>query len=80
MDSDKIRALIKNILEDVEEEDVGVSLLSRQYQNREELSLFNEDDRQKVYQVLEKLSTDSERHKRMLYELVDFLGEKLHGS
>jgi len=80
MNSEQLHGMINRILADVEEEDVGISLLSRHYQNQDELSLFNEADRKTVYQILEKLSKDSEQHKRMLQELIDFLGEKLHES
>jgi len=80
MNSEKLRSLINTILADVEEEDIGISLLSRHYQNQDELSFFSEADRKTVHQILEKLSQDSEQHKRMLQELVEFLGEKLHES
>ena len=75
----QIRALIEKLLSEVEEEDIGISLLSRQYQNQSEMSFFNSGDQEKVIQILEKLSKDSERHKQMLQDLVGFLGEKLDG-
>jgi len=80
MNSEQLRQMINRILTDVEEEDIGISLLSRHYQNRDELSFFNETDREAVRQILEKLSKDSERHKTMLQDLIEFLGEKLHES
>ncbi len=80
MKRDELQGMIQKILADIEEEEIGISLLSRHYQNTEELAFFKEEDRRKVFQILEKLSLDSDRHKRMLLELVDFLGEKLHGS
>lgn len=80
MNSDQLRDLINRILTDVEEEDIGISLLSRHYQNQHELSFFNEEDRKIVFQILEKLSKDSEHHKNMLQELVEFLGERLDES
>ncbi|HCM41977.1 MAG TPA: hypothetical protein DIS66_01495 [Candidatus Omnitrophica bacterium] len=80
MNSEQLRQMINRILTDVEEEDIGISLLSRHYQNREELSFFTETDREAVRQILEKLSKDSERHKAMLQDLIEFLGEKLHES
>lgn len=79
MEQGQIRLLINRVLADVEEEDIGISLLSRQYQNQHELSLFSAEDQDKVLKILERLSQDSERHKQMLQDLVDFLGEKLHG-
>lgn len=79
MEPGQIRLLINKILADVEEEDIGISLLSRQYQNSQELSLFSVEDQDKILRILERLSKDSERHKQMLQELVEFLGEKLHG-
>lgn len=78
MEKGKIRLLINRVLSDVEEEDIGISLLSRQYQNQHELSLFSAEDQDKILKILEKLSKDSERHKQMLQELVEFLGEQLH--
>lgn len=80
MNSEQLKGLINRVLADVEEEDIGISLLSRHYQNQDELSFFNETDRKTVHQILEKLSKDSEQHKKMLQELVDFLGEKLRES
>ncbi len=80
MKTEHIRTLINKILADVEEEDIGISLLSRHYQNQDELSFFNEMDRKIVFQILEKLSQDSQRHKQMLQELVDFLGGELNES
>ena len=78
MESNQIRALIEKLLSEVEEEDIGISLLSRQYQNKLEMSFFNSEDQKKIVQILAKLSQDSERHKQMLQDLVDFLGEKLN--
>ena len=78
MEPNQIRALIEKLLSEVEEEDIGISLLSRQYQNELEMSFFNLEDQQKISQILKKLSQDSERHKQMLQDLVGFLGEKLN--
>ena len=78
MEPSQIRALIEKLLSEVEEEDIGISLLSRQYQNELEMSFFNLEDQQKISQILKKLSQDSERHKQMLQDLVGFLGEKLN--
>ena len=80
MQADQINQLIEKILADVEEEDIGISLLSRHYQNQEELAFFNEADRDTVFRVLEKISQDSQRHKKLLYELVDFFGSQMNGS
>lgn len=80
MEPNQIRALIEKLLSEVEEEDIGISLLSRQYQNELEMAFFNLEDQQKISQILKKLSQDSERHKQMLQELVGFLGEKLNES
>jgi len=78
MKPEQIRELINSVLQDAEEEEIGISLLSRHYQNQSELAFFNEIDRKAVFQILEKLSKDSQRHKQMLDELVDYLGEKLN--
>lgn len=79
MEPGQIRLLINKILADVEEEDIGISLLSRQYRSSQELSLFSAEDQEQILRILERLSKDSERHKQMLQELVEFLGEKLNG-
>ena len=79
MEPGQVRLLINRVLADVEEEDIGISLLSRQYQNQHELSLFSAEDQDKIRRILEKLSKDSERHKQMLQDLVEILGEQLHG-
>lgn len=80
MDANKIRALIQKLLAEVEEEDISISLLSRQYQNEQELAFFSEVEREKVERALEQLVEDSLRHKKMLEDLIHFFGEKIHGS
>lgn len=77
MKKEEIKASIEKLLSEVEEEDIGISLLSF-YQNQEELCFFAEMDRERVLKILEKLSKDSQRHKTILNEVIVKLETKLH--
>ena len=68
--------MIDKLLGEIEEEEVGISLLTTQYQNQEELSFFSPEDRERVMLILKKLSDDSHQHKRLLEKIITHLGKK----
>lgn len=73
---EKIREMIDRLLGEIEEEEVGISLLNTHYQNEEELAFFTPEDRERVMIILKKLSDDSHRHKKLLEKIVTLLGKK----
>jgi dsDNA-binding SOS-regulon protein len=76
MTKEKIREMIGKLLGEIEEEEVGISLLNTHYQNQEELAFFTPEDRERVMVILKKLSDDSHRHKKLLEKIVTQLGKK----
>lgn len=74
MNKPKIKAIIAKLLEEIEEEDVGISLLTTHYQDVHELSFFQEKDRPHIKQILEKLCQDSKHHKEILERIITLLG------
>ena len=78
MKTEEIREIIERLLQEIEEEDIGISLFSAFFQNEEELRFFKEEDRRRVLKILEKLSEDSRQHKNMLEKIISDLGKKAH--
>ena len=74
----EVREIVEKLLEEVEEEDIGISLISTHYQAGEELDFFVEADRERVGKVLKRLSDDSRRHKQILERIIVLLGKKIH--
>jgi len=72
-----IKEIIHTLLEEIEEEDIGISLFTTHYQNEDELSFFDEKSKKKVRAHLERLSSDSKRHKELISEIVNHLVGKL---
>lgn len=77
MKKEKIKEIIDNLLAEIEEEDIGMSLFSTCYQSETELLFFREEDRSRVRKILEKLSADCRRHKELLENIIAVLGEKV---
>ncbi|MCB9799620.1 MAG: hypothetical protein H6757_02540 [Candidatus Omnitrophica bacterium] len=75
MDKPKIKAVISKLLQEIEEEDVGISLLTTHYQEVNELTFFKGKDREKVIRILRQLSEDSREHKKILERIIMLLGE-----
>ncbi len=69
---------MRTLLGEIEEEDISISLFSTFYQSEEDLRFFSEKDRKSVASILEKLSQDSLRHKKMLEEIVCELRKKIY--
>lgn len=78
VEKEEIRAIIKKLLTDIEEEDIGISLFSTFYQNQDDLHFFKQEDREQVIGILKKLSEDSKRHKTILTEVIHHLEHKYH--
>ena len=77
MDKELIRKIINNLLKEVEEEEIGINLMSAHYQSGEDLRFFEPAERERVIKILKSMSEDSCRHKRMLDEMIAELTEKL---
>lgn len=73
----QIKEIIDRLLKEIEEEDIGISLLTMHYRSRGELQFFGEDDRRRVIEILGKLSKDSKRHKKLLAVVIQHLAQKL---
>ncbi len=80
MEKERAGQIIRKLLEEMEEEDVGMSLLTTFSRERSELSFFNVRDEERVLQILEKLSDDSRRHKNILKQIVTCLERRYHGN
>lgn len=80
MKKGEIKETIKRLLQEIEEEDIGISLFSTFYQNEEDLKFFKGEDRQRVLRILKKLSEDSQRHKTILGHVIRNLEKKSHGQ
>lgn len=80
MKKEEIKETIKKLLQEIEEEDIGISLFSTFYQNEEDLKFFKEGDRKQVLRILKKLSEDSKRHKTILGHVIRNLENKYHGK
>ena len=78
MKKEEIREIIEQLLCEIEEEDIGISLFSTFFQNEEELRFFKENDREQVVKILHKLSEDSKQHKGILEKIIAELGKKIH--
>lgn len=76
MKSQKTKEIIERLLNEIEEEDVGICLFTTSYQNKEELSFFKDQDRKRILEIFKKVSEDSQRHKLMIKKIIAELGEK----
>lgn len=69
----KMEQIKKVLLQEVEEEDIGISLLLNFYQNEDELCFFSPTDRMRIKKILRTLSEDSYRHKEILMRILESL-------
>ena len=74
---EKIKEMIDKLLTEIEEEEVGISLFTTHYRNQEELNFFKSPDKQRVMQIIERITADSNKHKKLLETLVGHLGKKM---
>jgi len=72
----RITEIIQKLLREIEEEEVGISLLSTHYQDGGELDFFKADDRERVVRILKRLAEDSGRHKQILIEIIGRLEKR----
>ncbi len=79
-EKENIKNIIDLLLVDIEEEEVGISLLSTFYQNEEELTLFSNGNKKTVMRILKRLADDSMRHKQIVEEIIDLLSKEYHGK
>lgn len=75
MDKQKSKEMIEHLLQEIEEEDIGISLFTTYYQVEEELRFFKEADRERVSLILKKLAEDSRHHKKILSKIIERLGK-----
>lgn len=80
MNKEEIKTVVEQLLAEIEEEDIGISLYTTFYQSKRDLQFFKEDDRDRVLRILKKLSEDSLRHKELLEKIILTLGGKLRGQ
>ena len=78
MKKEEIKEIIERLLQEIEEEDIGISLFTTFFQNEDELRFFKESDREQVLKILRKLSEDSKQHKGILEKIIAELGKKIH--
>lgn len=78
MKTQDVDAIIARLLDEMEEEDVGISLFTTVYQIDDDLKFFSAADRKRIKGILNRLSDDSHRHKKMLEAIVMALGEARH--
>ena len=78
MKKEETKEIIEKLLQEIEEEDIGISLFTTFFQNEEELRFFKENDREQVLKILQKLSEDSKQHKGILEKIISELGKKIH--
>lgn len=66
--------ILKKLIRGMEEEDIGISLLTTFYQVAGELQFFQESDRLRVQRILQILAEDSTRHKQILSSVIEEIG------
>lgn len=77
LSEERIREIIEKLLGEIEEEDIGISLLTTHYSSQAELKFFKEDDRRRVTEILEQLAEDSRRHKKVLKSIVGHMEKRI---
>lgn len=77
MEKNEIEEVILRLVDEIDEEDVGISLFTTFYQNEDELSFFNTIHRERVLKILKTVSEDSLRHKEIIKTIIGELEKKL---
>lgn len=78
MKKEQLRAMTEELIREIEEEDIGISLYSTFYQTEDELQFFKKEDREIVLKTLKRLAEDSKRHKEILRRVIFLLEKKYH--
>lgn len=76
----RIREIINTLIEAIDEEDIGISLCATQYQLDDELVYFKQEEKKRVVEILNRLVSDSERHKEIIKEIINALGDKFDAN
>ena len=76
MKKEQLRAMTEELIREIEEEDIGISLYSTFYQTEDELQFFKKEDREIVLKTLKRLAEDSKRHKEILRRVIFLLEKK----
>ena len=79
MTTEEIREIIGWLMEEMQEEEIGMRLFTSHYQNDSQLSFFNASARERIGEILFKLSEDSKKHKILLERIILHLERKPHG-
>lgn len=77
MDKKNIKEFILRLVNEIEEEDIGLSLFTTFYQDKDDLSFFNPVNRERVLKVLKTVADDSRRHKKMIETIISEMEKKL---
>ena len=78
MKKEDVHSVIEELLKEIEEEDIGISLFSTFYQIEEDLNFFKPETRKRVESILLTLVDDSKRHKTIIAKLIHLLEKKIH--
>jgi len=76
MPNEKIKEIIGRLLNEIEEEDIGISLFLSCYQDKDELEFFKDQDRETIRKILKRAAEDSQRHKEMIVKIISKLGAR----
>lgn len=77
MDKKDIKAFILKLVNEIEEEDIGISLFTTFYRNEDELIFFNPAHRERILKIFKGVSEDSLRHKKMIKTIISEMEKKL---
>jgi hypothetical protein len=77
MDKKDIKEFILKLVNEIEEEDIGISLFTTFYRNEDELSFFNSVHRERVLKIFKAVSEDSIRHKKIIKTIIGEMEKKL---
>lgn len=78
MRAKRIKEIMTRLMQEMEEEDIGASLVSTFYQTDKDLMFFSHTDRERVVHILKCIAEDSLRHKKMLFEALQFLDHEIN--
>ena len=77
MEKKEVKSFIQQLIREIEEEDIGLSLFTTFYQNESELSFFDPIHRERVLKVLKVVADDSRRHKKIIENIISEMEKKL---
>lgn len=80
MRKERAKEIKNKLMLEIEEEEIGISLYSALYPQKNDLRFFKNEDRERVAQILKRISDDSERHKVILEKIIMRIGERHHAG